>query len=382
MSDFTQDYKYVTKRVIIDVVSEVIGRSFADWPLLSYAEIKNSVTLISGFAFNRCPSLTTVYLSENINKISDYAFSNSSIISITIPNSVSILGNQCFSQCQKLNTLILGNGIESIGKYAFFNCTSLKCVYYYGDSTPTTIGNPFVSCPVDAIMTLTTFLEEYFYTFYAVKGSIIEGCSPPPTPKFTQSNAFTESNTFTKSNAFTESNTFTKSNTFTNSYTFTKSNEFSESRTFTQSLPSGAYFTYSFQLTNTILVTHTMSILNASISYTLLAPQKTSELVFYEYTVIRYSTYMEFYQKFIYMELPTEVINEGLSQLEVVGIVCGAIAAIVIIAVSVVCTIRNSKNAEETIQKNYEKSYEYTPTEEFSPITFNLIKDEKDQWLL
>lgn len=91
--------------------------------------IPNSVTTISGRAFEDCTSLTSVTISDSVTTIGDYAFSScSKLTSVTIPDSVTSIGKNAFEYCSKLISIIIPDSVTSIGRAAFYYCWSLKSV--------------------------------------------------------------------------------------------------------------------------------------------------------------------------------------------------------------------------------------------------------------
>ncbi|MFA6860746.1 MAG: leucine-rich repeat protein, partial [Clostridia bacterium] len=80
-------------------------------------------------AFNCCPSLIEVLLSDSLPDISSYCFNCcSSLSSITIPESVTSIGECAFSECPMLSSIAIPNSVTSIGNSAFQNCTSLESI--------------------------------------------------------------------------------------------------------------------------------------------------------------------------------------------------------------------------------------------------------------
>jgi len=75
--------------------------------------------------FNRCSSLTSVTIGNQVQSIGSSAFAQTALPAIDIPASVTSLGNYCFSNCSSLQSVALHNGLQKIGKMAFYFCTNL-----------------------------------------------------------------------------------------------------------------------------------------------------------------------------------------------------------------------------------------------------------------
>lgn len=73
---------------------------------------------------------TNVVLPENFNgkpyDIHDYAFSQSGVVSVTVPDCVQSIGKNAFYCCYELETVKLGNNVKSIGESAFNMCGKLS----------------------------------------------------------------------------------------------------------------------------------------------------------------------------------------------------------------------------------------------------------------
>lgn len=80
-----------------------------------------------------------------VKAIGEQAFSQSSVISVTIPNSVTIIGQRAFDSCGSLANVTIGNGVTTIETRAFSNCRLLTDVMI-GNSV-TNIGDvAFAGC--------------------------------------------------------------------------------------------------------------------------------------------------------------------------------------------------------------------------------------------
>ena len=119
-----------------------------------------------------------------------------------------------FFSCSALETVIIEEGVKTIGESAFESCSSLKSIYFYGETLPTVPPSAFLGVSAASVMTLEAYQNEIFGELNVSKGTTINECLQP-TLTFTESSIFTQSNTFTKSFAFKESSSFTESSTFT-----------------------------------------------------------------------------------------------------------------------------------------------------------------------
>ena len=94
--------------------------------------IPNSVTTIGYSAFYQCRNLTSVTIGNGVTTIGDEAFGSCSrLTTVTIPDSVTTIGAYAFVDCRNLTYLTIGNRVATIGDYAFYE-TNLTDVYYTG----------------------------------------------------------------------------------------------------------------------------------------------------------------------------------------------------------------------------------------------------------
>ena len=100
--------------------------------------IPESVTYIYPHAFERCSSLISVTISDNVTIIGKFAFRASGLTSITIPNSVTTIGEKVFLDCTSLTSVTIPTSVTTIGWGAFANCSGLTSVTI--PSNVTTIG--------------------------------------------------------------------------------------------------------------------------------------------------------------------------------------------------------------------------------------------------
>ena len=130
-----------------------------------YVVPKTTETIISGEAFNLCPSLKEIVLSESVGEVGRGAFSDcSSLTSIdveesnrefrsidgvlftkdgktlirypagrkdrayAVPEGVEKIESGAFKNCSQLTSIVLPESVESIGDFAFFSCSSLAAI--------------------------------------------------------------------------------------------------------------------------------------------------------------------------------------------------------------------------------------------------------------
>ena len=81
----------------------------------------SNLQIISSYAFQNS-GLTTAVLSNTIQTVGVKAFTESSIVELTIN---CMIDNDLCKSCRMLKTLTLGEGVTSVGPYAFSGCSSL-----------------------------------------------------------------------------------------------------------------------------------------------------------------------------------------------------------------------------------------------------------------
>jgi len=93
-----------------------------------------TITTIGKAAFAGFKNIDYLVLPNTITNIEEYAFFNSSILSINIPPSVSIIGDRAFGRCNNLKSLKLPQDII-IGKDLYAESKEIN-VKYYAPSVP------------------------------------------------------------------------------------------------------------------------------------------------------------------------------------------------------------------------------------------------------
>ena len=87
------------------------------------------VTVIDGWAFSGCASLTNVILPDSVTAIGDYAFCDcANLVSIRLPEGITAIGDALFYGCGSLADVQIPDAVASIGDMAFCDCVSLAAI--------------------------------------------------------------------------------------------------------------------------------------------------------------------------------------------------------------------------------------------------------------
>ena len=157
--------KFFTSVTIPQSVTEIDRYAFYDTALTSVT-IPQSVSYLGGYAFSHCKDLKSVTVSHEIESfgyyifessaiaeaqihasvaeclpktikrvtvtggdgISDDAFRDSDVQSVTLPEGLTYVGNFAFCGCTALTDVVLPASVQSIGEGAFSGCTALTNV--------------------------------------------------------------------------------------------------------------------------------------------------------------------------------------------------------------------------------------------------------------
>ena len=66
--------------------------------------------------------------------------------------------------------------MKTIENYAFRYCYDLKCIYFYGETSPKFGTDVFANISTNSVMTHETYKNDTFSTLNVVKGSTIDEC--------------------------------------------------------------------------------------------------------------------------------------------------------------------------------------------------------------
>ncbi|KAH0786922.1 leucine-rich repeat domain-containing protein [Histomonas meleagridis] len=268
---------------------------------------------------------------------------------VHIGNLVTSIGGSAFCFCNNLEYVIIGENVKEIGGSAFSSCPNLKCIYFYGTKEPYIGVNAFANVSA-AVMVPKDYIDRSFGNLY-VTTDTVEGCAPMPT----QSNTFSHSNTFTASLRSDLSQTF--------SFTLTVS------------------LSVSYSLTYSAIDTQTISyyLSNSELTYV------ETNFIYYNYTVIVYSTYYSYYSNFFtYVYLSPSDEPGGITTAALIGIICGAVAFVLIVVAAVTFLVKSNNRKEKSSVKLQFKETTTSTTKQYDDvdsIVEELAKEDEDNWL-
>ncbi len=125
----------------------------------SFYTIPDTVKTISYAAFEYAP-LKTVFLNDGLETIEGFAFSNSSLLYITIPGTVTSIGQSVLAQCSAITKVTFEEGVTAIPESAFDRCRNLETVNL--PDSVTTIGDiAFWDCTKLKSLKLPKNLREF-----------------------------------------------------------------------------------------------------------------------------------------------------------------------------------------------------------------------------
>ena len=154
----------LTSVTLPDSIEIIYPYTFKSCENLESISLPSGLKEIRSDCFEECTGLTSIELPDTLEVIGSYAFSNSGLVSVTIPAKV-VLGEDAFSDCEKLQSVTFAEGITSIPNYAFVCCTSLKTVNI--PNGVTRIGySAFAESSIETVTIPGTVKEIGDYAFY------------------------------------------------------------------------------------------------------------------------------------------------------------------------------------------------------------------------
>ena len=120
---------FIQNVIIKEGVTRIGNYAFNRCTNLQTITMPNSLTQIDSYAFSECSSLNNIVIPEKVTTIGQATFRGCiSLVDVTIPNSVTEMGEAVFSNCNNLINTNLPDGITSIPNSTFSNCKKLKSI--------------------------------------------------------------------------------------------------------------------------------------------------------------------------------------------------------------------------------------------------------------
>jgi len=154
---------HVLYKTINYTVTSIGPDAFGNYCLeMTSITIPPTVTSIEEDAFDTCMSLTSVYITDleawcKIKFISSpfdnaqhFFLNGKEIVDLVIPDKITSINTRTFRGCRCLTSVTIHKNVTSIGENAFSNCNSIKDVYCYAESIPTTNKYAFYYTPTES----------------------------------------------------------------------------------------------------------------------------------------------------------------------------------------------------------------------------------------
>ena len=163
--------------VIPDNITKIDDDVFLNTTITS-VEIPDSVTTIGDNAFAGCEYLTEVTIPDSVAKIGDNVFYGCTSLESATWESHQGIGDGTFAECAGLTDLSISKELPSIGKEAFKNCESLESIVV-PEATKTIASDAFDGCvnmkSID-VEEENTYFMSYDNALYTANGVTLYRC--------------------------------------------------------------------------------------------------------------------------------------------------------------------------------------------------------------
>ena len=121
-------YENLSKVTIPESVSYVGRWAFKNTIWLENKQKDTPLVIINNILIDGTAATGKVVIPKTVKRISECAFSGSSMTSVTIPNSVSAIGRAAFSGCKSITKISLPSGLKEISDSLLTDCKKLTNV--------------------------------------------------------------------------------------------------------------------------------------------------------------------------------------------------------------------------------------------------------------
>lgn len=121
-------FRNITTLIVDKGITSIPEKAFNYCSNLAYVELSDTVNLIGRFAFTNDKNLRTVKFTNgsNLERIDESAFENTNISNINI-SKVTRIKDRVFKDCKNLNHVFINEAFD-IGESAFQNCNKLQTI--------------------------------------------------------------------------------------------------------------------------------------------------------------------------------------------------------------------------------------------------------------
>lgn len=159
-------------------VTAVSDNAFYECGITSVS-LPNTIKSIGAAAFGDCNQLSSINFPQSLTGIGASAFNGCVNLSyINLPNSVKSIGSDAFYNCKKLTSVILPNSLTSLGDYAFSSCSNLSDISIPDNVThvgaDVFYGTPWLANQPNGLLYIGKVAQKYIGTMPSGTGIILK----------------------------------------------------------------------------------------------------------------------------------------------------------------------------------------------------------------
>ncbi len=117
----------LTNVTLTDDITEIEPYAFYDCVGVVKFNLPAGIKTVGEYAFAGCEKLASINLTDVVS-IGKYAFSNTALVSVTLPEYITEIPEGLFKDSAQLKEISLSEKLTSIGKDAFYGCKSLEYI--------------------------------------------------------------------------------------------------------------------------------------------------------------------------------------------------------------------------------------------------------------